>query len=179
MSVRLWHRMSIKSCPQTRKHGVSLVVSVMFPWGLFWCVCVVSNQCCRRDQAALGRPGRLHTGMARLPPSVCFPPSPATASYASETSHFGSSSPTLHHTPLQNTHKHVDLFAWDVLHPLSPNYTTQLCKFVYFLTLSKQDWHSAFQRQFCLNSPHEISSQYQSKRVPYTVMPGNLTFTIT
>lgn len=113
--------------------------------------------------------------MARRPPSVCFPPSPATASYASETSHFVSSSPTLHHTPLQNTHKHVDLFAWDVLLHSKLNYTAQLCKF----KLSKQGWHSAFQRQFYLTSPQEISSGYQSERVPYTVMPGNPTFTVT
>lgn len=123
--------MSIKSCQETKKQWASFMVSAMFLWGVFWCVCVVSNQCCRRDQAALGRPGRLHTGMALHPPSVCFPPSPTTASYASETSHFGSSSPTLHHTPLQNTHKHVYLFAWDVLLPSNLNYTTQLCKFMF------------------------------------------------
>lgn len=123
--------MSIKSCQETKKQWASFVVSAMFLWGVFWCVCVASNQCCRRDQAALGRPGRLHTGMALHPPSVCFPPSPATASYASETSHFGSSSPTLHHTPLQNTHKHVYLFAWDVLLPSNLNYTTQLSKFMF------------------------------------------------
>lgn len=49
----------------------------------------------------------------------------------------------------------------------------------FFLTLSKLGWHSAFQRQFYLNSPQEISSEYQSERVPCTVMPGNLTFTVT
>lgn len=143
----------------------------------FWeGVCVVSNQCCRRDLAALERPGRLRTGRARRPPSVCFPPSPATVSYASETSHFGSSSPTLHHTPSQNTHKYVYLFAWDVLLPTNLNYTTQLCKFIHF-KLSKQLCHSVSQCQLYLNSPQEISSEYLSKRVSNTVTSGNLPFT--
>ncbi len=142
------------------QHWLSFVVSALRG---VWGVCVFSNQCCRRDRAAPEHPGHLRTGRARHPPSVCFLPSPATVSYASETSHFGSSSPTLHHTPLQNTHKHVYLFAWDVLLHFNLNYTTQLCKFIHF-KLSKQHCHSVSQCQLYLNSPQEISSEWEGPK---------------
>ncbi len=140
-----------------------------------WGVCVFSNQCCRRDRAAPEHPGHLRTGRARRPPSVCFLPSPATVSYASETSHFGSSSPTLHHTPVQNTHKHVYLFAWDVLLHFNLNYTTQLCKFILFSC--QNSTATLYLSASSTWTPHKRFRV--SERVPNTVMPGNLPFTVT